>query len=129
MVKNYYAMLGVGQKASFEDIRKAYKSMALKFHPDKNSDPGSEAKFKEGNEMAVRELSMVRERFDKASSELVKTKADKEKSQKEVEKLKYDLERTTNLQTKAQNNLEKSQEEIARLQVDMEKVNDNHKNQ
>ena len=49
--KNYYDILGVGKDASAEDIKKAYRNMAKKYHPDLNKDnPQAAEKFKEVNE-------------------------------------------------------------------------------
>src|SRR5262245_16245887 len=48
--RDYYEVLGVAKGAGPDDIKRAFRQSALKYHPDRNPGPESEAKFKEASE-------------------------------------------------------------------------------
>ena len=69
--KDYYKILGVDRKASEEDIRKAYRKLAMQYHPDRNpNDKQAEERFKEINE-AYQVLSDPKKRahYDRLGSD------------------------------------------------------------
>src|SRR6266498_184311 len=69
--KDYYKILGVDRKASEDEIRKAYRKLAMQYHPDRNpNDKQAEDRFKEINE-AYQVLSDQKKRayYDRLGSD------------------------------------------------------------
>lgn len=44
-MENLYHVLGVAPNASDDEIRKVYRSLAMRYHPDRNQEPGAAARF------------------------------------------------------------------------------------
>ncbi|HWW70289.1 MAG TPA: DnaJ domain-containing protein [Duganella sp.] len=45
-MENHYNTLGIAPNATEDEIKKIYRSLAMRFHPDRNQAPGAEARFK-----------------------------------------------------------------------------------
>jgi DnaJ-class molecular chaperone len=68
---NYYEILGVQPNASDVDIKKAYRTLSLKYHPDRNSDPDASSKFQEiNNAYEVLSDPDKRKQFDIGASDI-----------------------------------------------------------
>lgn len=70
--KDYYEILGVTREATEDDLKKSYRKLALKFHPDKNHAPGATEAFKAiGNAYAVLSNPEKRKQYDQFGEEKV----------------------------------------------------------
>lgn len=63
--RDYYEVLGVEKSSSVDDIKKAYRKLALQYHPDRNKEAGAEDKFKEISEAyAILSDEQKRSKYD-----------------------------------------------------------------
>lgn len=68
--KDYYEVLGISKESSEDELKKAYRKLALKFHPDKNQAPGATEAFKKiGNAYAVLSNPDKRRQYDVTGGE------------------------------------------------------------
>ncbi|XP_031718952.1 dnaJ homolog subfamily B member 14 isoform X1 [Anarrhichthys ocellatus] len=68
--KDYYEVLGVSKEVNEDELKKAYRKLALKFHPDKNHAPGATEAFKKiGNSYAVLSNPDKRRQYDLTGGE------------------------------------------------------------
>ncbi|XP_034393780.1 dnaJ homolog subfamily B member 14 [Cyclopterus lumpus] len=68
--KDYYEVLGLTKEVNEDDLKKAYRKLALKFHPDKNHAPGATEAFKKiGNAYAVLSNPDKRRQYDLTGGE------------------------------------------------------------
>src|SRR4051812_19466791 len=81
MAKDLYAVLGVPKDADEDAIKKAFRKLAMKYHPDKNPGKGSEARFKEVNQ-ANEVLSDAKRRalYDEFGDESLSSNFDAERA-------------------------------------------------
>ncbi|KAI8336625.1 hypothetical protein BC941DRAFT_51337 [Chlamydoabsidia padenii] len=63
---DYYNVLGLSDTATEEDIKKAYRKLALKYHPDKNKEPGAQKKFQDiSNAYQILSDPSERQKYDR----------------------------------------------------------------
>jgi curved DNA-binding protein CbpA len=123
MFKDYYAILEISQSASLAEVKSAYRTQALKWHPDKNRGMDTAEKMKEINEAKlILTDKEARLRYDKEYLRFKSFQQDKEKSKKseehkQHEQKKQEQEKKTEEKT-YQNKEQKPKEEYSTYHFD-----------
>ncbi|MDG6928810.1 MAG: DnaJ domain-containing protein, partial [Nitrososphaerota archaeon] len=77
--RDYYEVLGVQKNATKDQIKGAYRKLALKYHPDRNKEPGAEERFKEMSEAyAVLSDDQKRAQYDRFGHEGIDSRYSRE---------------------------------------------------
>jgi len=125
MFKDYYAILEISQSATLAEIKSAYRTQALKWHPDKNHGMDTTEKMKEINEAKlILTDEEARVRYDKEylrfkSFQKEKTKKTEEPKQKQYEHKEQEQSQKTEEKT-YESKAEKPKEEYSTYQFDDE---------
>jgi curved DNA-binding protein CbpA len=91
MFKDYYAILEISQSASLTEVKSAYRTQAVKWHPDKNRGVDTTEKMKEINEAKlILSDEEARLRYDKEYLRFKSFKKDKEESNKSEEQEQHE---------------------------------------
>ncbi|KAL1456146.1 hypothetical protein WDU94_000896 [Cyamophila willieti] len=92
MSKNYYATLGLSMGSSDIEIKRAYKQLALKYHPDKNKAKDAEEKFKEVSEAYVFLSDKNKKKRDMNEKADFKYREENSKTKETKENFEYDTD-------------------------------------
>jgi curved DNA-binding protein CbpA len=123
MFKDYYAILEISQLATLAEVKSAYRTQALKWHPDKNRGMDTTEKMKEINEAKlILTDEEARHRYDKEYFRFKSFQQEKEKKseeQKQYEHKKQEQEKKTEEKT-YENKGQKPKEEYSTYHFDDE---------
>lgn len=121
MFKDYYAILEISQSATIAEIKSAYRTQAMKWHPDKNHGMDTTEKMKEINEAKlILTDEDARVRYDREYLRFKSFQQDKEKAKKTEEpKQKQEQEKKTEEKT-SENKEQKPKEEYSTYHFDDE---------
>jgi len=90
--KDYYEVLGIGKDFSESEIKKAYRKLALQFHPDKNKAPGASDAFKRiGNAFGVLNDEEKRRKYDQYGEDLAPTRSESTRSYRRHREFEGDI--------------------------------------
>ena len=76
--RDYYEVLGVDRSATRDQLKQAYRQLALKYHPDRNKESDATVKFREIAEALNTDISTIKKRYARALKLLKETVPDTE---------------------------------------------------